>query len=62
MPESPSASILLPDFPAAAPLPGAALFGIDDRAYPGRVRLDIELDGVRAEDGKLHAVYLGSAS
>ena len=36
---------------------GAAL-----RADLGPVRLDVEFDGVRAEDGKLHAVYLGSAS
>ena len=57
MPESPSASILLPDFPAAAPLTGAVL-----RPDLGQVRLDIEFDGVRAEDGKLPAVYLGSAS
>jgi hypothetical protein len=34
MPESTSASILLPDFPAAVLLPGAVLFGFDDRAFP----------------------------
>jgi len=37
------ATVLLPELPAAAPLPGAVLFAFDDRAFPYRQSLQMHL-------------------
>ena len=66
------ARVLMPTLPDAAPQAEAVLFGFDDRAFPfqrhvqahlapagRRLRLQVRFEGVRPEDARLHALYLG---
>ena len=65
--------VLLPTLPSAEPQSEAALFGFDDRAVPvrwpdvpslparRRLHLQVRFAGIRPEDARLYAPYLGES-